>query len=196
MESSKPLSSLQNEIRNCRLCEDDFNFEPKPIIFGHSGSKIMHISQAPSKTVHETGLPFNDLSGKKLLEQWYKISRNDFYNPDNFYIVSTAHCYPGRHPKGGDNPPPKLCAKQWLEKILPLVNNKFYLLVGSMAAKFMFPKQNFTDLVFTDNYYKGKLAYVLPHPSPRNINWFRDHPDFYDYRIKQIQEAIHHELNI
>lgn len=136
---SKRLNLLQNQIRNCRLCKDVFNFEPNPIVFGHSGSKIMHISQAPSKSVHETG----DLSGKKLLEQWYDITKNDFYNSDNFYIVSVAHCYPGRHPKGGDNLPSKICATQWLKKILPLVNNKFYLLVGSIAAQFMFPKQNF-----------------------------------------------------
>ncbi|MFR0985782.1 MAG: uracil-DNA glycosylase family protein [Frisingicoccus sp.] len=53
----------------------------------------MQISQAPSRTVHNTGKPFNDASGRRLRSEWYRISDETFYNPDNFYIVSIAHCY-------------------------------------------------------------------------------------------------------
>src|SRR5690554_6463690 len=127
------LKALQKEIRNCRLCKDRFGFEPFPIVFGHSFSKIMHISQAPSKNVYKTGKPFNDPSGKRLREEWYHINDDTFYNPENFYIVSIAHCYPGKNPRGGDRLPPVYCANQWLTRILPLVNNRIYLLVGNRA---------------------------------------------------------------
>jgi uracil-DNA glycosylase family 4 len=196
MISNNNLDILQKEIRNCRLCKDIFGFEPHPIVFGHNHSKIMHISQAPSQNVYHTGKPFNDPSGKRLREEWYHISDETFYNPDNFYIVSIAHCYPGKNPKGGDRLPPVSCAKRWLTQILPLVDNKIYLLVGRKASDFFFPKHNFTDLVFQDNEIYGKPAYVLPHPSPLNVKWFRDHPEFTQKRIIEIEKVIHSVLNI
>lgn len=136
MKSYNNLEALQNEIRKCRHCEELFGFEPHPIVSGNSQSKIMHISQAPSQNVYKTGKPFNDPSGKRLREEWYDISDQTFYNQDNFYIVSIAHCYPGKNPKGGDRLPPAVCSKKWLTQILPLVNNKIYLLVGKKASDF------------------------------------------------------------
>lgn len=195
MKTYTNLDLLQEEIRNCCLCKDIFNFQPHPIVFGHNNSKIMHISQAPSQNVYKTGIPFNDPSGKRLREEWYRITDDTFYNPDNFYIVSIAHCYPGKNPNGGDRLPPISCAKRWLTQILPLVDNKIYLLVGSKAADFLFPKRKFIDLVFQDNELNGKPAYVLPHPSPLNIKWFRDHPEFIKYRINEIEKVIHKVLN-
>lgn len=195
MTHYRDLNVLQNDIRNCRLCQDKFGFEPHPIVFGHSRSKIMHISQAPSQNVYKTGKPFNDASGKRLREQWYHISDETFYNPDNFYIVSIAHCYPGKNPKGGDRLPPVSCARRWLTQILPLVDNKIYLLVGSKAAGFFFPKIKFSDLVFQNMEINNKPAYILPHPSPLNMKWFRDHPEFSNYRIVEIKQAIHRVLN-
>lgn len=191
MNTQKNLESLQEEIKNCRICEDLFGFEPHPIVFGNSNSKIMHISQAPSLAVYNTGKPFNDASGKRLRKEWYHISDDTFYNPDNFYIVSIAHCYPGKNPKGGDRLPPISCARKWLTQILPLVNNKLYLIVGRKAAEFFFPKVPFTNLVFEDLEINNKPACVLPHPSPLNIKWFRDNPDFENTRIIEIRKKIH-----
>lgn len=190
------FEQLQEDIRNCRLCKDLFDFDPHPIVFGNRNSKIMHISQAPSQSVYHTGKPFHDLSGKKLREEWYQIQDETFYNPDNFYIVSIAHCYPGKNPKGGDRLPPTDCAKRWLTQILPLVDNDIYLLVGSTAAKYFYPKQKFIDLVFQNNRLNGKPTYVLPHPSPLNIKWFRDHPEFINHRMIEIRQVIHEVLHL
>ncbi len=117
----KGLVNLHKKILQCRLCQDAFGFEPRPIVLGNHNAKIMQISQAPSKSVHETGKPFHDASGKKLRREWYQISDEDFYNPNNFYITSMAHCYPGKAPGGGDRRPPKICSKQWLLKEMELV---------------------------------------------------------------------------
>ena len=155
----------------------------------------MQISQAPSRRVHETGKPFNDASGQKLRHDWYGIADEEFYNPDFFYIVSVAHCFPGKAPGGGDRKPPKICAGKWLLKEMELVNNEIYILVGRYAAEFFFPKCNFTDLIFKDQRLNGKPAYVLPHPSPLNVKWFLDHPDFEEKRIKEIRDEIYRILN-
>lgn len=192
----KMLEELKKEILNCRLCEEKFGFEPHPIVWGNADSKIMQISQASSQNVHKTYKPFNDASGNRLRQEWYHISDEVFYNPDNFYIVSIAHCYPGKAPGGGDRQPPKSCAKKWLLKEMEFVNNEIYLLVGGKAADFFFPKENFTSLVFKDNMLNGKPAYVLPHPSPLNVKWFMDHPEFLQSRVKQIEEIIHKVLGI
>jgi uracil-DNA glycosylase family 4 len=193
--SYENLSKLQDDIRRCRQCKNNFDFEPHPIVFGHNQSKIMHISQAPSQNVYKTGKPFNDPSGKRLREDWYHISDETFYNPDNFYIVSIAHCYPGKNPKGGDKLPPKNCAKLWLTQVIPLVDNKIYLLIGRIAADYFFPKRVFNDLIFQNNELNGKPAYVLPHPSPLNIKWFKNNPEFLEYRVFEIRKAVHKVLN-
>ncbi len=70
------------------------------------------------------------------------------------------------------------------------IDNKIYILIGAKSAKTFFPNENFNDLVFEDNNLNGKLTLVLPHPSPLNIKWFKDHPAFLDSRIKEIREII------
>lgn len=190
------LEKLQQDISSCRYCEDKFGFEPHPIVWGNENSKIMHISQAPSLNVYKTLKPFNDASGEKLRKEWYRIPDDVFYNPDFFYIVSIAHCYPGKAPGGGDRQPPKICANRWLLKVIELVNNEIFLIVGGVAAKFFFPKQNFTSLVFNDNKINGKPAYVLPHPSPLNVKWFIDHPEFLQSRVKEIEKVVHEVLDL
>lgn len=43
-------------------------------------------------------------------------------------------------------------------------------------------------------YINGKLAIVLPHPSPLNIKWFKDHPEFMEKRIFEIIKIINKVL--
>lgn len=190
------LADLHHQILQCRLCQDDFGFEPQPVVQGHYDAKIMQISQAPSKRVHETGKPFNDASGRKLRGEWYDISDQDFYNPDNFYIVSMAHCYPGKVPGGGDRRPPKICSQQWLIREMELVNNELYIIIGGYAAAFFFPGEKLTALAFQDKTINGKPAYILPHPSPLNVKWFKDYPQFTEERIFKIREKVHGVLGL
>lgn len=190
------LINLQNEILECRLCQDTFGFEPHPIIMGNYNSKIMQISQAPSKNVHETGKPFNDASGKRLRREWYNISDDDFYNPNNFYIVSMAHCYPGKANSGRDRYPPKICSKKWLNNEIKLGDNEIYIIIGGIASEYFFKGEKITSLAFEDRQINGKPAYILPHPSPLNMKWFKDNPDFINKRIPKIQKEVHKVLNI
>ncbi len=189
------LQILHKQIKACRQCGQSFGFEPHPVVFGTAGAKIMQISQAPSRTVHQTGKPFNDASGKRLRSKWYQISDDMFYHPDNFYIVSIAHCYPGKHPGGGDRRPPVCCAETWLSQELELVQNELYILIGGYAASYFFPGRQLTELVFQSLTLRGKPAFVLPHPSPLNIRWFQENPEFGDQRMPEIRKTIHALLN-
>lgn len=194
--SANGLDRLHQEILQCRLCEETFGFQPHPVVQGHHNAKIMQISQAPSKSVHETGKPFNDASGRRLRGEWYGITDEVFYDPNLFYIVSMAHCYPGKAPGGGDRRPPRVCSEQWLSKELELVNNEIYIIVGSYASEFFFPGEKITHLAFEDRQINGKPAYVLPHPSPLNMKWFMDYPEFTELRIPVIRREVHRVLGI
>lgn len=178
------------------MCEDDFGFEPKPVFFGNANAKIMHISQAPSKNVHLTKKSFNDISGKRLKYEWYQITDEIFYNPDNFYITSVGHCYPGKNNRGRDNKPAKRCKDIWLKRELEIVNCQLYVVVGKNAADVLFPKSNFRDLIFEDQVYNNKPVLVLPHPSPVNIKWFMDNPDFEKIRLLEIRKKIKEIFNL
>lgn len=197
MKSSEIMfNELKQEILNCRRCREKFGFEPHPVVMGNANSRIIHISQAPSQNVYNTLKPWNDASGNRLRNEWYHISDEVFYNPDNFFFTSIAHCYPGKSSNGGDRLPPKICAKTWLVREIEAVNNKIFILVGSKAADFFFPNKDFTSLVFKDHVINGKSAYVLPHPSPLNIKWFKDNPDFLNVRVKEIETKVHEVLEM
>lgn len=184
------FDDLISSLKKCNICKEKFGFTPHPIFLGNINSKIVQISQAPSATVHETLKPFADQSGKRLKYEWYKISDELFYNPDNFYISALSHCYPGKDSRGNDRLPPKICYETWIKKELKYINNRLYIIIGAKAAKVFFPNEKFDELVFKNNCLNKKLAIVLPHPSPLNIKWFKDHPDFYEKRIIEIRKII------
>ena len=189
------FEELKRGILNCRDCMQKFGFTPHPIFYGSSNAKVFQISQAPSKKVYYTGKPFTDATGKKLRE-WYGITEKTFYNEENFYITALSHCYPGKTKKGNDRLPPMHCAKKWLPKEMKIVNNKVYVIIGSRAAHFLFPEEDYNKLIFKNNYLNNKLTIVLPHPSPLNIKWFKDHPEFYNKRLKEVRKIIRKVLNL
>jgi uracil-DNA glycosylase family 4 len=190
------FDELKQGILNCSDCTSLFGFNPVPIIHGEYNSKIVQISQAPSKNVHITGKPFNDKTGKKLINEWYEIHEDLFYDKSNFYITSMAHCYPGKNKNGGDKLPPIHCTKKWLTRELDIIQNEIYIIIGARAANFLFPEKSFYELVFNNQFINLKPAFILPHPSPLNIKWFKDNPEFYNKRLKEIRENVHLALGV
>lgn len=190
------FQTLKNEILQCNVCERGFGYRPHPIVFGCENARIMQISQAPSNNVHRTLRPFDDASGRRLRNEWYGIDEDTFYNPENFYITALAHCYPGKSPSGGDRLPPKCCAKMWLCREMDLVDNRIYILIGGRAADHFFPGIDYTELILSDRILNNKPAYILPHPSPLNAKWFKDHPEFLNQRVKVIREVLQVALSM
>lgn len=184
------LEELRKEIEKCEFCKEKFGFKPHPIFWGNQNSKIVQISQAPSQDVHKNGKPFTDRSGKTLKQEWYQITEEQFYHKDNFFIAALAHCYPGKDGKGNDRQPPKCCWEKWVEKEITFVENELYVIIGAKAAKLFFPNEKYEELIFKDSIWNGKKAYVLPHPSPLNRRWLKNHPEFIENRMVEIREKI------
>ena len=90
--------------------------------------------------------------------------------------------------------PPKICYDTWIQKELKYINNKLYIIIGAKSAKVFFPNEKFNELIFKNNYINNKLAIVLPHPSPLNIKWFKDYPEFMNKRILEIRKIINEVL--
>jgi len=189
MDNLQAFNCLRKEIKSCSLCYKKFGFRPRPYFWGEPNSKIVQVSQAPSKKVHYSEKPFDDISGKRLRE-WYGIDKKTFYDKRIFYMTSLSHCYPGKNKKGKDNPPPSVCAKKYLSKELLLVNNKIYIIIGRMAAKFLFPDKDFSELVVNRQKLNKKPTHIIPHPSPQNIKWLKEHPEFYEVYLPKLKKAI------
>lgn len=173
----------------------EFGIENVCPFWGNQNAKIVHISQAPSLSVVKNQKPFSDKSGERLRNSWYQVSDETFYNPDIFYFTAVGMYFPGKDNKGGDRKPDSKLAMKWLTEELSHLSPEIYLIIGGVAAKFFFPDKKLNDLIFSKQEINGIPAFVLPHPSPINIKWFKDNPEFEKSRISIIRKNIHKILN-
>ncbi|MCL4136252.1 UNVERIFIED_CONTAM: hypothetical protein GTU68_011150 [Idotea baltica] len=134
----------------------------------------MIIGQAPGSVVHQSGIPWDDKSGKNLRE-WMDIDSADFYNAQKVAIMPMGFCYPGKG-KTGDLAPRKECAPQWHLPILDSIKElRLTLLIGKYAQDYYLrgmAQKNLTETVRNFNAYLPNY-FVLPHPSPRNNIWMK-----------------------
>lgn len=174
------LPELLDEIRACRACAGELPHEPRPVVFLRPQVRLLICGQAPGRRVHESGLPFTDVSGDRL-RQWMGVDSETFYGRPEIGVAAMAFCFPGTNPKGGDYPPPPRCAKLWREPLLEhLPKVELTLLVGGYAQAWALgdrAKANMTETVRAWRDYAP--AYLpLPHPSWRNTGWLKRNPWF------------------
>ena len=190
------MENLLDEILGCTICKDFLPLGINPILAAHESSKIILIGQAPGLKVHQNGIPWNDMSGKRL-RNWLGITDEAFYDAKNIALIPMGFCYPGKG-KSGDLPPRKECAEAWHEKLLfKMQEAELVLLVGQYAQKYYLQdkaKKNLTETVSNYESYLPKY-FPLPHPSPRNRFWLRKNPRFEEEVIPKLQDSIRQLLN-
>ncbi len=185
------METLLNNIKRCEVCKDHLPLGQRPVVQLNSLSKIIIIGQAPGRRVHESGIPWNDASGRKLRE-WMNVDEVIFYNTDYFSIMPMGFCYPGKGISGDLVPRPE-CAPLWHPQILEKLNNKpLVLLIGQYAQRYYLKKNFKNSLTETVKSYKEFLPeyFPLPHPSPRNQNWVKTNPWFLDETIPEFRKKI------
>lgn len=186
----QPLTGLLADIRACRLCAKQF--EPRPVIQASKEASLLIIGQAPGSKVHQSGVPWDDVSGKRLRE-WLGIDEIIFYNPQHVAIVPSAFCYPGKG-KQGDLPPPKICFDTWHKQVLAkLPEVKLTLLIGQYSQALYIPtetKTKLTDNVANFKRFSRQGIWPLPHPSPRNRHWLTANPWFEHSLLPSLKVAI------
>lgn len=182
--------SLLSDIRACDLCDAHLPLGPRPVVQFHPEAKILIAGQAPGRKVHQSGVPFDDASGNRLRE-WMGVSREVFYDPTQVAVVPMGFCFPGIG-KSGDLPPRAECAKAWREQLLgKLQNLELTLVLGKYALEYHLndKRKSVTESVMEWRSHWPALV-PLPHPSPRNINWFRSNPWFETELLPLLQQRV------
>jgi uracil-DNA glycosylase len=185
------IEKLLTEVRACTICRQFLPNAPKPIIRASGNSKILIIGQAPGQKVQDSGIPWDDASGKALRE-WLNVSSAQFYDAGLFAIMPMGFCFPGTG-KSGDMAPRKECAPAWHQKVLQQMPGiQLTLLIGKYAQDYYLlqdAKENLTDTV--KNYAAYLPKYIpLPHPSPRNNIWMKKNAWFKDEVIPSLQSQV------
>ena len=190
LRNNGQLEALLKEVRACTICTG-LPLGPKPLVQADSAAQILLVGQAPGSKTHEKGRPFDDVSGKRL-RGWLGVTEEQFYDPRLFAIIPMGFCFPGPG-KGGDSPPRPECAPAWRQPLLDaLPNIRLTLVLGQYAMNWHLgdrKSRTLTDTVKRWREFWPELL-PLPHPSPRNIRWFKANPWFETDVIPVLQDRV------
>ncbi|QEE25908.1 uracil-DNA glycosylase family protein [Rhodanobacter glycinis] len=190
------LDRLLAEIRACRICAAHLPLGPRPVVQASATSRLLIVSQAPGRKVHETGIPFNDPSGDRLRD-WLGIDRDTFYDAGKIAIAPMGFCFPGTG-KGGDLPPRPECAPAWHPRLFPLLTRvRLTLAIGQYAQAGLLGEhrgRTLTDTVLAWREHLARGVLPLPHPSPRNRLWLTRNPWFETELLPILRERVANAL--
>jgi uracil-DNA glycosylase len=185
------MEKLLEEIKRCVACKKQLPNEPKPILQASVHSSIVIIGQAPGRKVQNSGIPWDDLSGKEL-RRWLGVSKELFYDPAHFALIPMGFCYPGKG-LSGDLPPRPECAPLWHKSLLAeLKRVRLVILVGQYAQKHYLAEKLYPTLTETVRRFRDFLPLYLPlvHPSPRNKIWHKRNPWFEIEVVPYLQKIV------
>jgi uracil-DNA glycosylase len=185
------LDALLVAARACRACAGQFGHEPRPVVQAASSARILVVGQAPGARVHASGVPWDDRSGDRLRD-WMGIGTETFHDATRVAIVPVGLCYPGKA-ASGDRPPPRTCAPLWLDRLRPrLTRVELTLLVGAHAQAHVLGRAAHASVTETLLAWRqhAPRTIPLPHPSPRNIAWFKANPWFEDELLPVLRRAV------
>jgi uracil-DNA glycosylase family 4 len=187
-DRSKKLITLLREVRACTVCKQHLPHGPRPVLRASATAKIVIIGQAPGRKVHESGIPWDDVSGD-LLREWLGVTKEIFYDEARIAIIPTGFCYPGKGPQG-DLPPRPECAPLWHPQLAALMPQiELVLLVGQYAHAAILGDRKKSTLTETVQHFADYAPrYIpMPHPSPRNRLWLKRNPWFARDIIPQLR---------
>lgn len=184
------FSQLHDNIKKCQLCHDKLPHGVKPILQIDPRAKILVAGQAPGRKAHDSGIPFDDLSGQRL-RQWLGLSAQQFYDPEIVAILPMGFCFPGTG-KSGDLAPLPICAQTWRAQILQqLPNIELTVILGKYAQDYHLGKSSMTVTQRVQAWpstWPQKIA--LPHPSGRNNIWLKRNEWFEQDVIPMLQQRV------
>jgi len=188
---SRKLDALLREIRACRMCEAHLPLGPRPVLRASASARLLVVGQAPGTRVHASGIPWDDASGRRLRE-WLGVDADTFYDATRVAIVPMGFCYPGKA-NSGDAPPRPECRATWHPRLLPLLPRvDLALLIGQYAQAHFLGASRKPSLTDTVRAWRDYLpaSLPLPHPSPRNVAWFKANPWFEDDVLPELRERV------
>ncbi|QYJ02788.1 uracil-DNA glycosylase family protein [Nocardioides panacisoli] len=188
------LAPLLAEIAACRICADALPHQPRPVVRAGAAARLLLVGQAPGRRVHESGVPWDDPSGRRLRE-WLDLDPADFYDPEQVALVPMGFCFPGSA-RSGDLPPRPECAPTWHPPLLAAMPDVgLRVLIGRHAVGRYWSgaQRALAEAVGAAAEADGDTL-VLPHPSPRNQRWLAQHPWFVAEVLPLVRRRVHAAL--
>lgn len=180
---------LVDEARACTLCAAHLEDGVRPVLQVHPEARLLIAGQAPGRRVHESGVPFDDASGGRLLS-WTGLDQETLLDPTRVAILPMGFCFPGSA-SGGDRPPRPECAPAWRAPLLAgLPGIRLALLVGRHAVSWHLGRRDPLTAVVADWRRLPANLMALPHPSPRNNPWLARHPWFEDELLPVLRRRV------
>ena len=186
------LTRLLREVRACQICSTNLPLGARPVLQLASSARVLIIGQAPGSKVHQSGIPWSDLSGDRLRD-WMKLDGSVFYDKTRVAILPIGFCYPGAGKNRGDLPPRPECAPLWHERLLKhLPNLEVTLLVGQYAQRHYLGSRRMGSMTQTVKAFAayGPQFFPLPHPSWRSVIWMRKHAWFERSVIPELRKKV------
>ncbi|MCH3955070.1 MAG: uracil-DNA glycosylase family protein [Eubacterium sp.] len=180
------VEKLKEDERNQSYTERGIS----PIFQISPKARILIIGQAPGKKVEETGIPFNDKSGERLMD-WMGISRDVFYS-EKVAIMPMDFYYPGKA-KTGDLPPRPFIAKEYhkaLRSEMPEIG--LTILSGGYSTHYYLKRREQKNLTETVKAFRDYLPEFFPivHPSPLNNIWLKKNPWFEEDVVPELRKRV------
>lgn len=179
------------DITACTICKPFLPYTPRPIFSVSKDCKILIIGQAPGQKVQDSGIPWDDQSGKEL-RRWLGVDKVQFYNTKLFGLMPMGFCYPGKS-KTGDLPPRPECAPQWHHQLLKKMKSvQLTILIGQYSQKYYLGEKLKPTLTETVKSFKEYFPEYLPlvHPSPRNKIWQKKNSWFEKEIVPELQKKV------
>lgn len=133
MNKQAELDKIAKEIENCTECKVGKNGMAVPGE-GNPDADVVFIGEAPGKTEALTGRPFIGRSGKLLRG----LIKDAGLNDDEIFITSPVKYLPDR---GTPTPADILHGREHLLKQLAVIQPKFVVLLGRVAAEGVLQKK-------------------------------------------------------
>lgn len=182
------------QARRCDVCADSLPLGPRPLLTGATRSRLLIIGQAPGAKAHESGVPWDDQSGRRLRD-WLGVTDPQFYDPAITALLPMGFCYPGKG-KSGDMPPRPECAPLWHDKVIKRLKSiKLTVFVGRYAFE-AYLGDRFDSVTEAAKRFDQLLPdrIVLPHPSPRNNIWLKKHAWFARKTLPALRKRVREVL--
>ena len=185
------MTVLEREISACTLCAEHLPHGPRPVVQFSPTAQVLIVGQAPGTKVHQSGVPWDDASGRRLCE-WTGLSFEQLHDPALVAVVPMGFCYPGKG-KSGDLPPRRECAPLWHAKVLArLPADRLTLLVGAHAQNYYLPGARGWSMTERVRHFRkfGPEFFPLPHPSWRSTIFMLRNPWFEAEVVPALRRAV------
>lgn len=165
----------------------------RPLFVADPRAKVLIISQAPGRLAQESGVPWNDPSGRRL-RSWLGMGDEEFYDPTNVAILPMDFYFPGKA-ASGDAPPRRDFADRWHPRVLEqLPDVRLTVLVGGYAQRrYLGPRsRSLTENVRAAESFLPQFPIV--HPSPLARGWRTKNPWFEESTVPRLTAAVRDAL--